>query len=43
MRRVAIVTGSTGGIGREFVRRISEDEDIDEIWAVGRNKEKLDN
>lgn len=42
MRRVTIVTGSTGGIGREFVRQISEDEDIDEIWAVGRNKEKLE-
>ena len=42
MRRVAIVTGSTGGIGSEFVRQIASDENIDEIWAVGRNKEKLD-
>ena len=31
MQRVAIVTGSTGGIGSEFVRRISEDENIDRI------------
>ena len=41
MSRVAIVTGSTGGIGSEFIRRIATDENIDEIWAVGRNKEKL--
>ena len=42
MARVAIVTGATGGIGTRFVERICLMEDIDEIWAVGRNKEKLD-
>ena len=41
MSKVAIVTGATGGIGSEFIRRIATDENIDEIWAVGRNKEKL--
>ena len=42
MSRVAIVTGATGGIGKKFVERICLMEDIDVIWAVGRNKEKLD-
>jgi len=42
MSRVAIVTGATGGIGSEFIRQIASDENIDEIWAVGRNAEKLD-
>lgn len=45
MARIAIVTGATGGIGREFVREISTNAayaDIDEIWAVGRNKDKLE-
>ncbi len=41
MARVAIVTGATGGIGIKFVERICLMDDIDEIWAVGRNKEKL--
>lgn len=39
-KRIAIVTGATGGLGKEFVRLILQ-EDIDEIWAVARNKEKL--
>ena len=36
-KRVAIITGATGGIGREFVQ-VLMDEELDEIWAVGRNE-----
>ncbi len=39
-KRVAIITGATGGIGREFVQVLMEEE-LDEIWAVGRNEERL--
>ena len=42
MARVAIITGATGGLGKEFMRFVSNDRSIDEIWAVGRNKDKLD-
>ena len=41
MTKIAIITGATGGIGKEFVKQISVREDIDEIWAVGRNEDKL--
>lgn len=41
MARVAIITGATGGLGMEFTRVIDSYDDIDEIWAVGRNKDKL--
>ena len=44
MAKIAIVTGATGGIGGEFVREICSNPaytDIDELWAVGRNAEKL--
>ena len=41
MADIAIITGATGGIGMEFVKEIHLLDDIDEIWAVGRNKEKL--
>ena len=41
MAGIAIVTGATGGIGSVFTDRISAMKDIDEIWAVGRNEEKL--
>lgn len=40
MKRIAIITGATGGIGREFVKQISKEE-IDEIWAIARNEAKL--
>ena len=41
MKRIAIVTGATGGIGERFVKQICLMDDIDEVWAVGRNKDKL--
>lgn len=38
-KTIAIITGATGGIGREFVAQLIDE--VDEIWAIGRNKEKL--
>ena len=40
MASIAIITGATGGLGQEFVRETLK-ENIDEIWAVARNEEKL--
>ncbi|MBP3604856.1 MAG: SDR family NAD(P)-dependent oxidoreductase [Lachnospiraceae bacterium] len=40
MKNIAILTGATGGLGREFLKQLLN-EDIDEIWAVARNKQKL--
>ena len=37
---IAVITGATGDIGREFVRSIVDE--VDTVWAVGRNKNKLD-
>lgn len=39
-KRIAIVTGATGGIGEEFVKTLMEEE-LDEIWAIARNINKL--
>ncbi len=38
--RIAIITGASGGIGRAFTRLLLA-ENIDEIWAVARNKKRL--
>lgn len=41
--KIAIVTGASSGMGREFVRQISENyRCLDEIWVIARNKRKLD-
>ena len=39
-RQIAIITGAAGGLGKEFVRQVIDD--VDELWAIGRNVEKLD-
>lgn len=36
---IAIVTGSTGDLGEEFVKRIIDE--VDSLWAVGRSMDKL--
>ena len=40
MASIAVITGATGGLGQEFVR-LAVKEELDEIWAVARNPEKL--
>lgn len=40
MRKIAIVTGASGGIGQEFVRELLK-EMLDEIWVIGTNKQRL--
>ncbi len=40
MKKIAIVTGASGGIGQVFVRELTK-EILDEIWIVGRNEQRL--
>lgn len=42
MTKVAIVTGASSGLGREFVRQLAEDRDIEEFWVIARRKERLE-
>ena len=42
MKTIAIITGASGGLGKEFVA-LMMDEQLDEIWCVARNTQKLDN
>ena len=43
MKSIAIVTGASSGVGREFVRQLDEGAGgpIDEIWLIARNADKL--
>ncbi|MDE6585640.1 MAG: SDR family NAD(P)-dependent oxidoreductase [Clostridia bacterium] len=40
-KSVAILTGATGGLGYAFIKELVK-EPVDEIWAVGRNADRLD-
>lgn len=35
---IAVITGASGGLGREFVKLLKEDQSIREIWAVAGRK-----
>ncbi len=40
--RIAVVTGASSGMGREFVRQIDKAETFDEIWVIARRQERLE-
>lgn len=44
MARVAIVTGASSGVGREFARQLDGGDwgELDEIWLVARRREVLE-
>ena len=39
---IAIVTGASSGMGREFVRQLSQYVKVDEIWAIARRESALE-
>ena len=40
--KIAVITGASAGIGREFVRAVDRGEAFDEIWVVARRAERLE-
>lgn len=39
---IAIITGASSGIGREFVMQLDKTEKFDEIWLIARRKANLE-
>ena len=40
--KVAIITGASSGLGKEYVKELGRKEpEIDEIWAIARRKDRL--
>lgn len=42
MKNIAIVTGASSGLGKEFVKLLINDKNLDEIFVLARSKDKLD-
>lgn len=40
--KIAVITGASSGMGKEFVLQIGREEQFDEIWAIARNLERLE-
>ena len=37
-KQIAIVTGASSGLGREFVKILAADDGLDEIWSIARRE-----
>ena len=42
MKRIAVITGASSGMGRRFVLTCDEMGPFDEIWAIARSRDKLE-
>ena len=42
MKKIAVVTGASSGMGKEFVLQLSRYVTVDEIWVIARRKEALE-
>ena len=40
--KIAIITGASSGMGREFARQITTAEQFDEIWVIARRADRLE-
>ena len=40
--KIALITGASSGIGREFVYAIDREGGLDELWVVARRGERLE-
>ena len=40
--KIAVITGASSGMGRDFVRQLCAIHEYDEIWVIARRKERLE-
>ena len=41
MKKIAIITGASSGMGKEFVLSADKRYNLDEIWVIARREERL--
>ena len=42
MKNIAIVTGASSGMGKEFAITVQDNVSVDEMWVIARRKERLE-
>jgi short-subunit dehydrogenase len=40
--KIAVITGASSGMGREFVLQLSREKQFDEIWVIARRTDRLE-
>ena len=41
-KKIAVITGASSGMGREFVLALDKQQEFDELWLIARRREKLE-
>ena len=41
-KKIAVITGASSGMGREFVLALDKQQDFDELWLIARRRDKLE-
>jgi hypothetical protein len=41
MKKIAVITGASSGMGKEFAKQIDRKYQLDEIWVIARREERL--
>ncbi len=42
MKKIAVITGASSGMGRDFARQLDAQQKFDEIWLIARRRERLE-
>lgn len=40
--KIAVITGASSGMGREFVKQLDAQTEFDEVWVIARRRDKLE-
>ncbi len=40
--KIAVITGASSGMGREFVKKLGNEQTFDEMWVIARRRERLE-